>query len=368
MAKQKIVMVDAGAALAGTGARAMTDFDPYNRTATYADSDGRLVKMDLGQSDVHIERGLANYAAGYKLQQGIADTVSPVLPVPNASDKYFTWDKNDAFQPVQDLIASPGGQVKQVNPRLSNTLFSTVGYAAGAFIPTEVMANADSPLAPQMNALQRILNALLQAREIRVATALTTTANFDSSVTATIAAGNKWNGGAGSNPISDIFNIMEKSLQPVTHIVMSERTWHDFVTNAQVQKYTQAKFNVPGLPGQPTDIQGTNALLGLPQILVAAMKYYTASATYDYVWGNDVAFVHQEPNAPKDGMTIATSFTFRWTGAQSQDATMMGGFQVRSFFNQFKGPRGGVELVVTHNDAEVITSNIVGGVVKSAHQ
>jgi len=368
MAKQKIQMLDAGRAFAGTGVKAMTDFDPDSRTATYADGGGRLVKMDLGQSDVHIEKALANYAAGFRLQQGLADTVSPVLPTTNASDKYFQWDKLDAFQPVQDIVASPGATVKQVNPRLSNTLFTTIGYAVGAFIPTEIMANADNPLAPQLNAMQRCMNVLIQAREARVGALLTTAANFDPSVVITEPALNKWNGGASSDPINDIYTIMEKSLQPVTHMVMSERVWHSFVKNAQVQKFTQAKFNVPGLPGQPTDIQGTNALLGLPQILVAAMKTLTAANIYDYVWGNDVAFVHQEVNAPKDGMTIATSFTFRWTGAQSQDTTMQGGFQVRSFFNQFKGPRGGVEIVVTHNDAEVITSNIVGGVIKAAWQ
>lgn len=337
-------------------------------TFTMTDEYGKVHTMDLGQSDVHIEKALANYAAGYRLQQGQADMVSPVLPASMASDKFFTWDKNDAFQPVQDIESAPGAAVKEVNPRLSNTLFATVNYAVGAFIPTEVIANADSPLQPQINAMRRCMNVLLQQREQRVANLLTTAANFDPSVVQTTPAANKWDGGASSNPIADIFYILERSLQPVTHMVMNERVWHAFIANAQVQKYTQAKFNVPGLPGQPTDIQGTNALLGLPTILVAAMKGLSNAGIYDYIWGNDVALVHQEPNPPSDGQTIATSFTFRWAGGNPQDAQMQGGFTVRSFFNQFRGPRGGTQIVVTHNDAEVLTSNIVGGVLKAVWQ
>src|SRR5262245_7676615 len=64
-----------------------------------ADS-GRLVTMDLAQGDVHTDAPLPNYAAGYKLSDGLADIACPVVLVDKASNKFNTWDKENAFKRV----------------------------------------------------------------------------------------------------------------------------------------------------------------------------------------------------------------------------------------------------------------------------
>ena len=347
----------------------LVEVDIVNRTRSFRDESGKLVTMDLGQSDVHIDRGLANYASGYKHAEAKADEASPIVTVPNASDKYWKWDKDDVFQQVTDIESSPGGIVKEVTPRLSSSSFSTVNYAIGAFIPTEVEANADSPLQPAMSAMRRCMNVLIMAREMRVATMFETTGSYTSGFTATIASGAKWNGGASSNPVQDIYTQIEAALMPITDIFMSERTYHDFVQNSAVQKYIASKINVPGTP-LPEQITGVQALLGLPKIHVCAMKTKSATAgTYGYVWANDVVLVHKPAaGIPRDGQDISSSYTFRWSGGNVGDATVDGGFVVRSFFNQFRGPRGGRQIVVTHNDAEVLTSDVVSGLIHTAHQ
>src|SRR4051812_534442 len=81
-------------------------FDLRNNTRTMTDpATGRLVTMDLGVTDVHIDSALANYAAGYQsADKGmIADQVVPLLPVEKNSNKFYTWDKNDVFQEVTSL-------------------------------------------------------------------------------------------------------------------------------------------------------------------------------------------------------------------------------------------------------------------------
>jgi len=334
---------------------------------------GQLIEMDLGQADVHVDRTLASYAAGFRLQDGVADIASPVVTVPNASDKYWTWDKDDTFQLVQDMATSAGGAVKEISMRLSNTAFQTKQFALQAFVPTEVQANADAPINPTLAAMRRIMNAMMLAREARVATLLRTTANH-ANVT-TLTSTTKWNGGSGSNPIQDLFSIIEASLQPVTDIIMSEQAAHDFAQNAAVQKFIANKQAVPGLPRLPSDGSGNgnmsqfSAILGLPPIHIAAMKMKTASTTYSYVWGGDVILLHKPPNSvPVDGQDIAASYTFRWSGGDVGDAASKGGFIVRSFFNPYRGPRGGQQVIVTVNDAEVMTATTVSGIVVGAHQ
>ncbi len=341
---------------------------------TMRDGGGQLIQMDLGQADVHVDRTLASYAAGFRLQEGVADLASPPVVVPNASDKYWTWDKDDTFQLVQDMATSAGGQVKEVSMRLSNTAFQTKQYALQAFVPTEVQANADTPINPTLAAMRRIMNAMMLAREVRVATLLRTSANHANVITCTSTT--KWNGGAGSNPIQDLFTLIENSLQPITDIAMSEQTAHDFMQNPAVQKYLAYKTNVPGLMKVTSDgrtgsqdMGAFSAMLGLPPIHVAAMKYKATASTYPYVWGGDVLLLHKPPaGIPTDGQDIAPSYTFRWSGGTVGDSTVQGGFIVRSFFNPYRGPRGGQQIIVTMNDAEVSTSTLVSGLIIGAHQ
>lgn len=355
-------------------------FDPRNRTFSFTDAEGRLVKMDLAQGDVHIDSALSTYAAGYALQESFADAVSPPVLVPKASDYYFTWDKDNAFQRVANLTTGPGGSIPEVSTKLSSTQFSTKEYVLGSFVPTEVEANADAPLRPMVKAMSRIMSALRIAREDRVATLLGTSTAWDSTVVVTLAAGAKWNGGASSDPIANINAIRQASLQPITGMLMNRRVWNAFVTNSQVQKYVQFKPGVPGLPG-PGELFTTQGLLDLPKnIWVSDMKAKsTTLGTYDYVWPDNVVLVHQPPNpgaTPSSGEEISTSYTFRWNGSTSNPdqlqqlpdgSVLYKGWLVRSFYDPKRGGRAGNMIVAVHNDAEVMTGPITGGLIVGAY-
>lgn len=352
------------------------EIDTYNHTRTMRDANGRLVTMDLGQADVHIDAALSNYAAGYRQWDGIADEVAPVAPTGKASDKFFTWDKDDVNQKAEDLIVGPDSAVKEVSGRLSSAAFSTVPYGLGASVPVELSANADAPLKIEMGYMRRCLAAILLGREARVATLVTASGNWTGGYTTTLGATAKWNGGAASNPVQDLYTAIENSLTPVRAIAMSEQVWHDFVQNAAVQKYVASKTQVPPLPGANAGNQSKimneefSALLGLPPFLIGRMKNKATSSTYGYVWGNNVALIYNDPAVPSDGQSISTARTFRWTGADSAatDGAMQGGFLVRSYYDPRRGARGSRVMVVTHNDAEVMTSVYAGGLIINAHQ
>lgn len=349
--------------------------DLHNNTRTMTDSSGRLITMDLGQADVHIDAALSNYAAGYKQWEGIADQVAPVVPVDKASNKFFTWDKDDVFQEAETLVVGSGDRgVFEVSPRLSSSTYSTVGYGVGASISTELVANADAPLKVEMAAMRRCVNVINLAREIRVAALVTTSGNWSGGYTTTLGPTAKWNAGSTSDPIGDLTTAIQSSLTSVTAIAMSERTWQAFFQNASVQKYVAAKIDIPPLGGIQAGNQNNivadkfSAVLGLPPFLIGRQKKKATSSTYGYVWGNNVALLHNEPGVPSDGQSISTAKTFRWTGADSAapDGTMQGGFLVRSYYDPKRGARGSRVMVVTHNDDEKMTSVVAGGLIINA--
>ena len=328
------------------------------------EADGRLVTMDLSVSDVHIAAALPNYAAGYQLAEGVADIASPPILVSKQSDKYFTWDNANEFKRKFPNASSPGGAVAEVNPTLSNTLYSTNEYALGAFVPTEIQSNADSPLRPFQKAVQMIMTNLLLERELRVASLLQTSANWTSGNVQTLASGAQWDGGASSDPVLNLHTAIEKSFLPVTGIIWSELVEHDFVRNPAVQKYVGYKTDLPGIPSM-AEFAST---LRLPPIYTAKMKYTTNGGTLTYVWGNHVVLLHQPPEQPPTSQQdVATTYTFRWNGGEAPDGAMTAGFLVRTYFDPKRGARGGTQVIVVHNDAEQMTSSVVGGLVLNAH-
>lgn len=327
-----------------------------------SDGGAMTVKMDLGQGDVHQDSPLGNYAAGYRLADGIADIVCPVIPVPHQSDKFYTWSSNNAFQRVLPNVSAMGGNVPEVSPTLSNSSFQTVQYALGSFIPTEIESNADAPLRPYQAAVDRVMNALRIERELRVSTLMTTTGSYAAANVVTLNSGTKWNGGGSSDPLANIFSIEEASFASISGIGMSRKAYHAFVTNAAIQKYFAYKDGAAPVP----NASQLSSLLQLPPIYVADMKYAVGTAP-TYAWGNDVVLFHTPAqNPPSDGMDVSTAYTMRWSGAGAPDSeSSVNGWLVRSYFDPKRGARGGRVIVVAHNDAEVSTSTLVGGVIKN---
>jgi hypothetical protein len=87
------------------------------------------------------------------------------------------------------------------------------------------------------------------------------------------------------------------------------------------------------------------------------------------VWGNHVVLLHEpSERPPSNQMDVATSYTFRWNGGEAPDGALSGGFLVRTYFDPKRGARGGTQIVVTHNDTELQTSSLVGGLLLNAHQ
>ena len=343
-------------------------FDFHNNTVTLRDENGRLVKLDLGPADVHVDVPLATYAVGYMRDQKnfIADIVAPVVPVDKASDKYFVWDKDDTFTQAQTTATVAGGNVQESTPAHSVTSYSTIQHAWSTFLPTEVEANADSPLQLKMRYTRLPVDKLTLARELRVHTMVTTAASYGADFKVTLAAGEKWNGGASSDPIANIHDRMLKSLKPITGMAMSEKTYFAFQRNAQVQKYIASKINVKPINMNPTEFA---ALLELPPITIGREKWYNpTTSAYDYIWGNDVVLFTMPKTMPPMGDAISWN-TFRWKGGTTAPGvTVDGGMAVRSFFQQERGTAGGTKVIVYHQDAEQFVADNVSGLIINAYQ
>lgn len=344
----------------------------YGRTATLKDSgkgDGSvLVQMDLAVGDVHKASTMSNFAGGYRLADGVADMISPVIYVPKNSDYYPIWNSANAFQRVSAVQGTPGAEPNLINPGLSFTQFTAPEYALAGFLPTEIEVNADAPLRPFQALADMVLDKLRLEREFRVQTLLTTSGNWNTNNVIALATGAQWNGGAASDPIKNMQDTEEHSFAPVSKWTMGEPAYHALVRSPAVRGYYAFKDGDDTVVPSPAEV---SRLFNLAPIYIANMKYAPASGAATYVWpsvagSSSAAVAIHEPKTmpPTDGRDVMTSATFRWQGGLAPDGTLTaGGFLLRSFFKPNSGGRGGRIIVMAHNDDEVMPSNIIGGLI-----
>ena len=329
-----------------------------------ADSEKRL--LDIGTGDVHLPAALPNYAAGYQNDGFIADVVSPPILVNKPADKYYTFAKEDAFQRALPIVGAPAGSVPEISPRLANTQFNTVERAIGGFLSTQVENASDGALKLRQAYAERIHMAHMIEREIRVQALMTASANYDSSVVVTVAGGSQWDGGASSNPLTDLQGRIIAAWAPnLDGTALSRQLWYDFQNNANVQKYFAYKDGVAPLP-KPGDMK---ALLDLPPFYVANAKVIGSTGSQSLIWGNDVLmFKMPKQMPPTDQRDVSTGATFRWNDTDIPDGRVANGFVIREFFYQARGSKGGYMQIMVVQDAEAITSKYAAGLLKSAHQ
>lgn len=326
---------------------------------------GQRVTLALQPADVHDPTELPTYLAGYKPFGFRADEVSKPVLVDNDSDKYRTFNSDDAFEPVE-VKGSESGAVPEVDPKSALLTYKVVERYIGSFIPKQTELATGNNYNPLMAAGRRARTALELDREIDTMTLVGTNTNWDSTVRLALGATQKWNGGAISDPILDLQTALETSWQQVTEIWMNQRVAHAMLRHDKVRDHMRQFLGdaaVSAALGR-VSMAGTEnvdfAIPGFPPFRVAAAKYKVAGVM-TYVLGDVVVLVRTPPGVPTDGEDIAATYTFRRRGPSGT------GFEVREFFVEGRGPLGGTMVVVSQADIAIMTGNVAGGIITGAY-
>lgn len=327
---------------------------------------GERVTLELTPADVHDASEMPTYLAGYKPFPFRADEASPIVPVNNDTDKYRTFNADDAFKHVV-VKGDASARVPEVSPKSGTETYKVVSRFIGSFIP-DATRYQDVAYDPVMAAGRRCKWAIDLDREIDVfSTLLGTIGNWDTTVRTTLGAGRNWNGGASSTPMKDLQDQIEKSWAPVTDIWMNTRVAHAFIRHNDVKDHMR-QFLGDAAPGAATTSvyksQRQNVdfeIPGLPPIHVTAAKVKDDTGAIDYVFPNCVVLVSKPVGVPMDGEEIATSYTFRRRGPSGT------GFESREFFVDDRGELGGTMLVASCADIAVMAGAKVGGYITGVY-
>jgi len=310
--------------------------------------------MPLQASQVHIDAGLSNLSIAYRPSGFVADIVMPVLKVAKESDLYFKWDRGNALR-VPETKRADGGESNKVTFDVTkNSTYHCEEYALNADVTDRQIANADSILNLRATKTMYVKDLLMLDREKRVATLLTTTGNYDSSVYTTLSGVNQWNNDSFVGSIEkDIDDGKEAVRGLIGHepniIIIPAAVAKVVKRDAQVReliKYTQNNLLVNG--DLPPVLWNMKVVIPTA-INITSIKGHATTTTAD-VWGKHVVMTYVPENGSIN--TPAHAYTLR-----NRD------WRVKTWREESKSKE---VIEVSVIDDEIVTSDISGYLIYNA--
>lgn len=315
---------------------------------------GSEQQFGLGTAAVHTDSPLTEMAVQYRNRDYIADAVMPVLPVNKKSDIYYQFKPDTMFNVAQTQITSAEAKPNRVAYGLDTTgSYNCVPQGLLDFIPAEEIANEDDVLDVETTSVDVLSNALMLAREIRVAGIVFNTSNYGSNTSA-LSGGNRWDTST-SDPVNDINLMLRTPLVRPNALIFGEDAWDYLRVHPKLIQYIISRPSAAGLGQTPltANAEMVAAAFEVERVIIGRARYNTAregaTASYSKIWGKKCAAIRIEPK-PNKRRTQTFGYTFRWNIAGAQ-------MNVQKFIDPMPGLAGGTWIKETHADHEVV----VGG-------
>jgi hypothetical protein len=275
------------------------------------------------RSSVHIDRTLSQISTAYwqDPMDFVAGQVAPNIGVSSKTDKYWTFDKNDALRD-KALERGPGTESPGGGFRLSSDSYTVKVYAWHVDLDDQTLANADDGLDLEAAAARYCTDTIRRAFESDfIATALAEsvwTTDLDGTTDFV-----KWSSDA-STPIEDI-ETQRLAVRKITGrnpntlilgpTVYSRLKNHpDFVERI---RYNSAESVTRDLMARFFEVD---------RIMVVdatnATNLENETAAYDWMAADDALLVYVAPSPGR--MTPSAMYTFTWSEVSDGTATAIG--------------------------------------------
>jgi len=299
---------------------------------------------------VHVDATLASISVQYANEEYIGDSLMPVATVPKLSDVYFKYDKRSRLAYPDDYVGARSSP-NEINDSRSTDNYSCRPYAFKNYIDALTLANQDAPLNEMVDLVQAIAEGIAFRRELRIASAMTTSGNYANGNTVSLAAGSRWDTAGGGNPIKDIQTAVAAlwngrgATKKVGFCDLD--TWNVLARHPMILDLFKYKDGNPDL-AMPSMVA---PWFGLDDILVGKARKDTANeaqtASYARIWPNcfGVARVASSPSI----RTAAFGYTFRFGQVLTDE-----------WFDPSLGTQGGYYARVSTKEDHKIVANDTG--------
>jgi hypothetical protein len=274
-----------------------------------------MVYNPSGSGNVHIDEVLTQISLGWPNNGLVGERLFPTVQVRKQSDKYYVFGR-EAWLPETSDYRAPGTEANEL-PGLAVSLDTYYAQEHSLQVPVtdEERENVDSPLSPDRDGTELVTSKILLGRELAMKNIVTTTANYATGLSTTLAGGAQWNVYATSNPIGDVRTavraihakvFMEPNVGIVPYQVMSVLEDHPDIIERI--KYSERAILTPEIVA---------SVLGLASVVVPGVGVGSGPAgtagsaiAVGYLWGKDVVIAWVPPRA---GLRMpAFGYEFAW--------------------------------------------------------
>lgn len=286
----------------------------------------------MALSPFPIDPALTAIAVAYRNQSYIADMVLPRVRVGKQAFSFLQYPEATAFD-VMDTRVGRRSKPNEVVHEATEVFDATNDYGLDQTVPQADIDNSDARYRPLDMATMQLAELIAVAREARVATLVTTLANYPSDLRVTLSGPAQYSDYTNSDPVRDLNARLDEPLMRPNKLVFGQAAWSVFRSHPRV---VQAVFGT-AQNGGIASRQAVADLFEVDEVLVGAARSNTAkrgqTATLTRLWGKHIAALYIPPVLTGQG-EVAWGATFefgdRIAGAEfDRDIGLRGGQRVR---------------------------------------
>lgn len=307
----------------------------------------------LSPSNAHIAAALGDFASSYSNGKFLADRVSPIIPVDKDSDSFYQFARKDATTDTVEVVGEQG-EIPLSTIETANATYVTLGYGLRAPVSRALQVTADAAIRPKERSTAALMQRLMLAREIRVASKITTSGNWDSGSRAAATA--LWSDQTSGVPLTDIQTALEaipaSGDDSLLIGICALEVYHDLSSHPQIRDMHGT------LPGQIDEVVLAK-YLKLDELLVSNVQKNTANTgqdpVYSRVWLDTVFAIVKVPRQLMgvDQEMFCATFRRNMEGGA-------GGMLVREWNEPALGTEGTDMIAITHRDDEFVIQDDSG--------
>lgn len=266
--------------------------------------------------DISYDPILSNVAIAYSNEDYIAETLFPTFPIAKQHGKYYEYNKAK-WRQVKTLRAagSPANEVETFNVERKD--FFCDDHALKSFVPEEIEAQADSPIAPQTDETEGITELLLVDKERALATIM----GDNTILTNSSTPGTLWDAASGSDPIGDVrtakSKIHAKLFREPNTLVLQKQVYDKLIDHKDI--IDRIKYSALGVA--TTELLAR--LFGVDRVIIAGAGYNSSKEGQDdsmgYIWGKHAWLAYIAPTLKIKQITFGYHFNYakriteKWT-------------------------------------------------------
>lgn len=292
----------------------------------------------LVPGSVHTDRMISDFSVMYANEAFIGEQLAPVVVVPNKSDVYPVFSREDIMSIPDDTLSSYGTP-NMLNMSTGSDSYTCLWYGYTIPVSADTALNQDLPYDVLMEMTEIILSTEALKREIRIASLIGTATAYGTNTGSPTVT---WDNAAGGDPIGDMHTMDEalwSGFAPSRKVMFSSlKVAHVLMRHPDILALFQYNGSSPGL-ATPSMIA---RFLDADEFLVGASRYNSSkegqTASYSRVWA-DVFGLIRVANRPTL-RSAGFASTFRWNMTGIPNASTNNGMLTQQWYDQTAGGAG----------------------------